>query len=100
MEAARANGYVAIDTETDSLSASTAKLVGVSLAIAPGKACYIPVNHIDPDSAPSDGGFSFAAKPAPRQIPLPTIIELLKPLLADSATLKILLVSWKYPKLR
>ena len=60
VEAARAAGCVAIDTETDSLTASTAKLVGISLAIAPGKACYIPCQHIDPQATPVDkGGFVF-----------------------------------------
>ena len=38
-------GYVAVDTETDSLDAMQANLVGVSLATAPGKACYIPLGH-------------------------------------------------------
>ncbi len=37
--------YVCIDTETDSLDAMQANIVGVSLATAPGKACYIPLAH-------------------------------------------------------
>ncbi len=37
--------YVCIDTETDSLDAMQANIVGVSLATAPGKACYIPLGH-------------------------------------------------------
>lgn len=91
IDAARAKGYVAIDTETDSLTACTARLVGVSLAIEPGKACYIPVSHIDPDtSALTDGGFSFdVAKAAPKQIPLPQIVMALRELLIDAAVLKI-----------
>ncbi|MGB9151744.1 MAG: DNA polymerase I, partial [Alphaproteobacteria bacterium] len=89
VNAARANGFVAIDTETDSLTACTAKLVGVSLAIAPGKACYIPVGHIDPDAAPADGGFSFGSGNVPQQIPLKKVIEHLRELLKDSAVLKI-----------
>ena len=40
-----AAGVVAFDTETDSLSSADADLCGVSLAIAPGEACYIPVGH-------------------------------------------------------
>ena len=89
VNAARANGFVAIDTETNSLTACTAKLVGVSLAIAPGKACYIPVGHIDPDAAPADGGFSFGSGNVPQQIPLKKVIEHLRELLKDSAVLKI-----------
>ncbi|MCL4145121.1 UNVERIFIED_CONTAM: hypothetical protein GTU68_057984 [Idotea baltica] len=69
---ARAAGYVAVDTETDSLDATVANLVGVSLATAPGEACYIPLAH-DP----------------PRQIKMYAAIKLLKPLLEDDAVLKI-----------
>src|SRR5689334_12479259 len=42
---ATAQGYVAIDTETDCIDCIVAKLAGVSLATAPNKACYIPVGH-------------------------------------------------------
>ena len=38
-------GLVAIDTETTSLNASEAMLTGISLAVAPGRACYIPLRH-------------------------------------------------------
>ena len=89
VETARMQGHVAIDTETDSLTACTAKLVGVSLAIAPGKACYIPVNHIDPNTAPEGGGFTFEAAQAPPQIKLETVIGCLRDLLCDPTVLKI-----------
>ena len=46
IDSARTAGVVAIDTETTSLTASAAMLVGVSLATAPGKACYIPLRHV------------------------------------------------------
>jgi DNA polymerase-1 len=45
IDAARAAGVVAVDTETDSLDAMRARLVGISLAVAAGKACYIPLRH-------------------------------------------------------
>ena len=89
IDSARKAGFVAIDTETDSLTASTAKLVGVSLAIAAGEACYIPINHIDANAAPSDGGFSFTVAEAPPQIPLADVIESLRGLLCDPSVLKI-----------
>ena len=38
-------GFVAVDTETDGLEPGQRHLVGVSLALAPGKACYIPLGH-------------------------------------------------------
>jgi DNA polymerase-1 len=45
IDAARAAGVVAVDTETDSLDAMRARLVGISLATAAGRACYIPLRH-------------------------------------------------------
>jgi len=38
-------GELAIDTETSSLDAHQAKLVGISLSTKIGKACYIPIGH-------------------------------------------------------
>src|SRR5699024_10844613 len=43
---------VALDTETTGLDPMQARLVGVSLAIEPGQACYIPVAHRGPDNTP------------------------------------------------
>ena len=42
---------VALDTETTSLDEMQARLVGLSMAVAPGVACYIPVAHRGPDGA-------------------------------------------------
>ena len=42
---ARRQGFVALDTETSNLNAASADLIGISLALAPGKACYIPLAH-------------------------------------------------------
>ncbi|MDD4617434.1 MAG: 5'-3' exonuclease H3TH domain-containing protein, partial [Alphaproteobacteria bacterium] len=89
IEAAKAQGYVAIDTETNSLTACIAKLVGVSLALAPGKACYIPVGHVDPNEAPDTGGFTFSAGKRPKQLGLKLVVEKLRSLLCDPGTLKI-----------
>ncbi|MFX4389057.1 hypothetical protein ABTA48_19645, partial [Acinetobacter baumannii] len=36
---------VAVDTETSELDAMKADLVGISLAVGPGEACYIPLGH-------------------------------------------------------
>ena len=44
---------VAIDTETDCIDCIIAELVGVSLALAPNKACYIPLGHGGSDMFPS-----------------------------------------------
>ena len=86
--AAREAGHFAIDTETTSLDARQAELVGVSLAISPGKACYIPLAH-----AAMQDGFDFGDGPADgaeiEQIPLQDAMACLKPLLEDPAILKI-----------
>ena len=42
---ARKQGFVAVDTETTSLNAAAADLVGVAMALAPGNACYVPLRH-------------------------------------------------------
>jgi DNA polymerase-1 len=76
---ATAQGYVAVDTETDCIDCIIAKLAGVSLATAPNRACYIPVGHSGADLY-SD---------APNQLPTPLVLDKLKPLLEDPAVLKI-----------
>lgn len=83
---AKQAGAVAVDTETDSLDAVAANLVGVSLAVAPGEACYIPLAHIDPNGA-GDGDM-FGADP-PRQIQMKAAMDALKELLEDESVLKI-----------
>jgi len=82
---ATARGVVAFDTETDALSSATAKLCGVSLAIGPGDACYIPLGH----EAEQGGGLELEAPVALEQIPLEDAIAALKPLLEDPTVLKV-----------
>ena len=79
VQAARHQGWVAIDTETTGLDATRAELVGVSLALQPNLACYIPVAH--------GGTDMFVEKPD--QLDRPLVIGTLKPLLEDPAVLKI-----------
>jgi DNA polymerase-1 len=76
---ATAQGFVAIDTETDCIDCIVARLAGVSLATAPNKACYIPVGHSGADLY-SD---------APSQLPMELVLDRLKPLLEDPAVIKI-----------
>ncbi len=70
---ARAAGVVAVDTETDGLDALRATLTGFSLAVAPGRACYVPLRH------------AAAAQLAPD-----AALRLLAPLLAEPSVLKVL----------
>ncbi|MGB3625773.1 MAG: DNA polymerase I [Henriciella sp.] len=83
---AYAAGAIAVDTETSSLDCQTCDLVGVSLAVGPNEACYIPLGHIDPDH--SGGADMFDAAP-PRQIRKEDALAALKPLLEDPAILKV-----------
>jgi DNA polymerase-1 len=76
---ARHQGYVAIDTETDCIDCTVARLVGISLATQPNKACYIPIGHIGADLYSN----------APSQLPAAEVLGRLKPLLEDQAVLKI-----------
>ena len=45
IEAIRKNSYVSFDTETTSLDYMQAQLVGISIALEPNEAFYIPINH-------------------------------------------------------
>jgi DNA polymerase-1 len=84
-------GQVAFDTETTSLDAMRAELVGVSMSVEPGRACYVPLAH---KSAREQGAFDLgdggaAGEEVPRQIPRDRALELLKPMLEDPSVLKI-----------
>jgi DNA polymerase I len=81
---ATATGLVAFDTETTGLDPMQADLIGVSLATAPGKACYVPLAHTK-----SDGGLDFGDGEAIPQLPLREALDLIKPLLEDASVLKI-----------
>ncbi|WP_179378181.1 DNA polymerase I [Jannaschia marina] len=77
-------GTVAVDTETTSLNEMTANLVGVSLAVAPGEACYVPLGHR------SGGGDLFDGDAlAEGQMPMERALEMLKPMLEDARVLKV-----------
>ncbi len=72
--AIRTAGEVALDTETDGLDAMRANLLGISLAVAPGRACYIPLRHEGLEG----------------QLPEAAVVAAIGPLLADSGILKVL----------
>ncbi|MFZ1414180.1 MAG: DNA polymerase I [Defluviicoccus sp.] len=75
---AREQGIVTVDTETTALDPALADLVGLSLALAPGAACYVPLAHLNADGSP-----------IAEQIPRDQALAALKPLLEDPAVLKI-----------
>ncbi|QIQ87751.1 DNA polymerase I [Erythrobacter sp.] len=79
IERARAARLVAVDTETSSLDAMQADLVGVSLAVGPNEACYVPLAHGSADM--------FAEKP--QQVERDAALAALGRLLADEAVIKV-----------
>ncbi len=75
LERLRLAGEFAIDTETTSLDYMQAQLVGISLCLKPGEACYIPLMH--------------RYENAPRQLDKAEVLAALKPILEDPAIGKI-----------
>ncbi|MEW6123676.1 MAG: DNA polymerase I [Pseudomonadota bacterium] len=76
-------GFVAFDTETTGVDAQQADLVGVSLALSPNEACYIPLAHV----GAGDGLFSEGRLPG--QIPFSEALAVLKAMMEEKGTLKI-----------
>jgi DNA polymerase I len=76
-----AYGQVAVDTETTGLDNQTADLVGVSLALAPGQAAYLPLGHTS--------GNGMFGDHIDGQLDLREALALLKPVLEDRSILKI-----------
>ena len=66
---------VALDTETDSLDPMRARIVGISFAVEPGRAAYVPLAHSYPGAAD--------------QLPLAEVLERLKPWLEDATRAKL-----------
>jgi DNA polymerase-1 len=78
------HGHVAVDTETTGLNEMVVDLVGISLCVNAGHACYIPLAH----KQGSDDLFGSDA-PAEGQMPMQEALDLLKPMLEDESILKI-----------
>ncbi len=79
--ACRAAGVIAIDTETTGLDATKAELVGISIATAPGKACYIPVGH------GGAGGDLLSERPV--QLDKAVVLSALRPVFEDPTIMKV-----------
>jgi DNA polymerase I len=71
----KAAPLVAFDTETTSLDEMAARIVGVSFAVTPGEAAYVPLMHNYPD--------------APQQLPFDGVLAQLKPWLEDERAHKV-----------
>ena len=85
IDLAYARGWVAVDTETTGLDEMVVDLVGISLAVNPGHACYIPLIHKEASTDDLFGSDDLASG----QMPLDSAIAMLKPVLEDPAVIKI-----------
>ncbi len=81
---AQGMGRVAIDTETTNIDPMVAELVGFSLAVAPGEACYVPLGHRTASDA-----LDFGEHAGLMQIPVRDAIAGLKSVMEDPSVLKI-----------
>ncbi len=85
IDQAMEKGWVAFDTETTGLNDMIAELVGISIAIEPGAAAYIPLAH----KAEGGEGLFGSDELAEGQIPLDDALKALKPLLEHPSVMKI-----------
>jgi DNA polymerase-1 len=75
IEKLKAAPLISFDTETDSLDYMQARIVGVSFAVTPGEAAYVPVGH------------DYAG--APHQLDRDKVLGALKPILEDITKAKL-----------
>ncbi|EHR72556.1 DNA polymerase I [Burkholderiales bacterium JOSHI_001] len=75
IEQLKAAPLCGLDTETDSLDPMRARIVGISFAVTPGEAAYIPLRHDYPG--------------APEQLDLDAVLAALQPWLEDAAAAKV-----------
>ena len=81
-------GVIAVDTETDSINAVQANLVGVSISTKPGTAYYIPLRHIE-NSVPLLIDEKLDQKDKIEQINFDSATNLLKKVLEDPSIIKV-----------
>ena len=87
IEKIKERGYFALDTETTSLNELKADLIGISLAVSPGEACYIPIGHLDND--PTEETLFSAKILNPSQLSKDTVLTMLQPILESDTILKV-----------
>ncbi len=99
IERARENALVALDAAATSFDPMQAELCGLSLAVAPNEACYVPLGH----RQGGEGAGLFRGDVAPDQIAENAALQALKPLLEDQGVLKVgydLKFAWQMFSLR
>ena len=91
------SGVIAVDTETTSLTPAEADLCGISISTEAGNGCYIPVGHKTESNFEAGFDFDGDDKKTDKteqtadqtQLPIDTVMQMLKPLLEDPSVLKI-----------
>ncbi|MEM9233571.1 MAG: 5'-3' exonuclease H3TH domain-containing protein, partial [Pseudomonadota bacterium] len=84
MDEARELGLLAVDTETDSLNAMRAQLVGLCFSLRAGHGVYVPLLHGKGEGLDLDGDENIS-----RQMPQKTALEIVKSVLEDPSVLKV-----------
>jgi DNA polymerase-1 len=87
VDRARETGLAAIDVSSSGTDPMQAEVCGISLAVAPGEACYVPLGHRQ--GGEGAAGELFRGDRAPDQLEEFPALKALKPLLADPGVLKI-----------
>jgi len=87
IDRARDTSLAALDVSVSGADPMQAEVCGVSLAVAPGEACYVPLGHRQGGEGGSGG--LFRGDLAPDQIAETAALDALKPLLVDPGVLKI-----------
>lgn len=83
IQAAKAQGVIALDTETTHLTPAKCDLVGVSMALPGGRAAYVPIGH------KTDGNLLADDSQIGAQLTQKSVFDELNPLLSDSSVLKV-----------
>ncbi|HZP69800.1 MAG TPA: DNA polymerase I [Pseudolabrys sp.] len=84
---AHETGVLALRTETSSLDPMQTSLCGISIAVAPNEAAYLPLGHREANEGETSG--LFAAKLSPGQIAESTALGALKAVLEDECIIKV-----------
>ena len=90
LDEAMETGLLAFDCETDSLDAAEANLVGVALALEPGRAAYVPLAHVRGEETLLDDVSLIEG-----QVPMEEALTLLKPVL-EARAVKVIGQNLKY----
>lgn len=89
VEEAKAKGRFAFDTETNGLNPTFNEIVGFSMAVDEGIACYVPLRHKHAAAGKNRDLFAAPTDEEIKQLPIKTVAKYMAPLMADRSVLKI-----------